>query len=89
MPRSVLSLQNISICKINKYHRSKKKRLNGVMLCFKRERKYIQLGIFISKLLRIHQRLFNGEISLDSYSFIIKDNITKVHIIRKLVKFSI
>ena len=43
------------------------------------------------KVLRIHQRLFNVEISFASNSFIIKDNIIKVHvyIIRKLVKFTI
>ena len=39
--------------------------------------------------LRIHQRLFNVEISFASNSFIIKDNFIKVYIIRKLVKFTI
>ena len=39
--------------------------------------------------LRTHQRLFNVEISFASNSFIIKDNIVKVYIIRKLVKFTI
>ena len=39
--------------------------------------------------LRIHQRLFNVEISFAYNSFIIKDNIIKVYIIRKLVKLTI
>ena len=39
--------------------------------------------------LRIHQRLFNVESSFASNSFIIKDNIMKVFIIRKLVKLTI
>ena len=37
-------------------------------------------------ILRIHQRLFNVEISFASNSFIIKDKFIKVYIIRKLVK---
>ena len=39
--------------------------------------------------LRIHQRLFNVEISFASNSFITKENIIKVNIIRKLIKFNI
>ena len=39
--------------------------------------------------LRIHQKLFNVEISFACNSFIIKDYFIKVYIIRKLVKFTI
>ena len=39
--------------------------------------------------LRIHQRLFNVEMSFSSNSFIIKDNIIYVYIIRKLAEFTI
>ena len=48
-----------------------------------------QRVISIWAILRIHQRLFNVEISFASNSFIIKDNFIKVCIIRKLVKFNI
>ena len=42
-----------------------------------------------SHLLRINQRLFNVEISFSCNSFIIKDYISNIYIIRKLVEYTI